>query len=123
MPNMSARKFVELSKRLSVDYVSEVQRDDISLAREIYETFPTLYSLARVTAWNRDGISLFQCIKLTTEDFPTVNQREPVLVNGLVLLMFITSDERLKRITSMYLRNAKIQQTTALLDRHFPDIK
>ncbi|GJJ78310.1 hypothetical protein EMPS_10669 [Entomortierella parvispora] len=123
MPNP---KFVKLAKRLSVDYIScisDISPDDILLAKENRETYPSLFYFAISCGWNRTAMTLFEWISMPTGGFPKEEDcRTPIDVNGLVLRMLIIDDIREKKICTKFLRNINIPSINAILDEHFPKI-
>lgn len=121
---MTSQTCSDLCKKLSVDYIVDVSQDDISLAREVREMYSDIGDFVDFIGEHLDGnaLGLFESLKLTVQDFPDREHKEPIVLNSLVLLMFITNDRRLKKITSSYLRNTDIHCITALLDKYFPDV-
>jgi len=67
-------------------------------------------------------MNLFEWIQLSVEDFPEEEHRKPSAINGLILLILIVDDDRLKRIASSYLRDANIPSINAIVDEHFVDV-
>ncbi|KAF9274468.1 hypothetical protein BGZ68_000650 [Mortierella alpina] len=118
---MDAHALSDLSQKLSLDYVAEISKDDISLGKEVCRAYADVGDYVDLVGafLTGDLLGLHDVLTLNVETFVDCEYREPIILNSLVLLMFVTDDYHLKELTSKYLRNANVPSITAILDTHF----
>lgn len=111
---MTHATFLELAQRYSVGYISEISQEDVSLARELSKAHFEFPDMAMPR--NGDVDTLLGVLKFKVDTFPTQEQQEPIVINSLLLLVLVTEDRHLKKVTMRYLRDANIPSIKTLLD-------
>ncbi|GJJ73174.1 beta-mannosidase [Entomortierella parvispora] len=112
---MAYNAFLELSQRYSIGYISEISQDDVFLAKEFskaHSEFPD-----KEMPWNPTVYALFEVLKLDVQTFPSQQRKEPIVINSVLLLMFVTDDGRLKELAARYLKDANIPSVNTVLDK------
>ena len=119
---MSTSEFIKYARGLSTEFITQVSPDDILLLSEMSEKYPVIsdfiFSLGvaeRNEANNAIRLLYILKIRAIPEALLTT-----FAINGYLLLVFVTKDERLKRKMMDYLKSLGHSSVNFVLDRYFP---
>lgn len=122
---MSTTQFIKLANSLSTELITEVSQDDVTLLNEILEEYKDpgisgfLFSLGADEMFKADKASCLLSILKTRETPATpLEISNTLVINGFLLLVFVTKNNVFKSKLIDYLKSLGISRVNFVLDRY-----
>jgi hypothetical protein len=123
---MSSKEFIEYANKLSTKIITEISPSDISFVDNAVKKYPRMSDFfdddLRVDDPRETNNATHLLSALRMRTVPASAVSDIVGINGLILLLSITKDEKLKRDMVVYLKSLGISTVNFVIDRYFPSI-
>jgi hypothetical protein len=115
---MDVTNFIDCAERLSTKIITEVSLEDVLMLKTIKEKYPTFHLLVN-NIMQHNALDLAVTLYSKRAPCRTVFvASDPLTINALILLLFVTNSKRLKRDVEAYLRSLENPSVDAILNKY-----